>query len=119
MYQYKCWVVAWVDGDTVDLLVDLGFEISVKKRVRVYGLNTPETRSKNAAEKAAGVKAKRFAEAIAPAGCEVKVVSHKAAKEQEKFGRWLADITTPDGKDFRAEMLAARHGVEYYGGKRT
>ena len=49
-----------VDGDTLDLMVDLGFSIHFKMRVRLYGVNTPESRTKDLAEKELGLKAKKF-----------------------------------------------------------
>ena len=59
-YWYTGKVLGVVDGDTVDLMVDLGFSVHHKIRVRLYGVNTPESRTKDAAEKAMGVKAKEF-----------------------------------------------------------
>ena len=50
MYEYKCTVLRIVDGDTIDVMVDLGFETWVKKRVRLYGIDCPETRTKDRKE---------------------------------------------------------------------
>jgi hypothetical protein len=59
-YWYTGKVLRVVDGDTVDLMVDLGFSVHHKIRVRLYGINTPESRTKDLAEKAMGLKAKEF-----------------------------------------------------------
>ena len=59
IYQYKIKEVDRViDGDTVDVFIDLGFDIIVKKRIRLYGINTPEIRTRNKKEKELGYKAK-------------------------------------------------------------
>ena len=57
-FCYNAKVVRVVDGDTIDLLVDLGFSIHHKVRVRLYGINTPESRTRDLEEKALGLKAK-------------------------------------------------------------
>jgi len=57
-FCYSAKVKRVVDGDTVDLLVDLGFDIHHKIRVRLYGINTPESRTRDLEEKALGLKAK-------------------------------------------------------------
>lgn len=59
MYQYKIKeVVRVIDGDTVDVFIDVGFDIIVKKRIRLYGINTPEIRTRDKKEKELGYKAK-------------------------------------------------------------
>ena len=59
-YWYKASFLKVVDGDTMDLMVDLGFQVHHKIRVRLYGVNTPECRTKDLIEKALGLKAKDF-----------------------------------------------------------
>ena len=51
MYQYNATLVRVVDGDTVDAMIDLGFDIQVKKRIRLAGINAPESRTRNKVEK--------------------------------------------------------------------
>ena len=60
MYEYKANVVRAVDGDTVDLLVDLGFGTFIKERFRLYGIDAPETRTRDQDEKIRGIEAKRW-----------------------------------------------------------
>lgn len=58
MYEYKAKLVRVIDGDTIDALIDLGFDVWVKKRIRLYGIDAPESRTKNLEEKALGLKSK-------------------------------------------------------------
>ena len=51
MYEYKCELIKVVDGDTVDVLIDVGFSTYRKERVRLYGINTPECRTRNKKKK--------------------------------------------------------------------
>ena len=85
MYDYRAEVLRWVDGDTVDLLVDLGFTVLVRQRFRLLGIDTPEVRG---VEREDGLRASAFAEALAPVGSTVLVRSHKTGK----YGRWLGEI---------------------------
>ena len=58
MYQYKVKLIKVVDGDTIDVTIDLGFDITTKKRVRFSGINAPESRTRDLKEKAKGLAAK-------------------------------------------------------------
>ena len=60
MYEYSCKVKRVVDGDTVDVVLDLGFDVSYSCRVRLYGIDTPESRTRNKDEKARGKMATAF-----------------------------------------------------------
>ena len=60
MYEYNCTVERVVDGDTIDVVLDLGFDILHKCRVRLYGIDTPESRTRNLDEKARGKMAGAF-----------------------------------------------------------
>ena len=61
MYEYKIKeVIKVVDGDTIDILIDLGFDLTKKERVRLAGIDTPECRTKNLEEKELGLEAKEF-----------------------------------------------------------
>ena len=64
MYTYKAKLVKVVDGDTIDVTIDLGFDVSVKKRVRFEGINAPESRTRDLKEKALGLAAKDRVKAI-------------------------------------------------------
>jgi micrococcal nuclease len=58
MYEYDAKVLRVIDGDTVDALIDIGFSVWVKKRIRLYGINTPESRTRDLEEKKLGLAAK-------------------------------------------------------------
>lgn len=107
-YRYKATVVRWVDGDTVDLFVDLGFHHFVKTRFRLYGINTPE-RGKDLWGEATD-----FAESQAPVGSEVLIDVYKVA---DKYGRWLATVYV-DGHSVNEALVASALAVPYMGGKK-
>lgn len=117
MYHYQAKILRWLDGDTCDVEIDLGFSITIHKRVRVYGINTPEVHSANPVEKQAGLRAKQFAETLAAPGSVVEARTHKEG-EDDKFGRYLAVLTLPGGEDFSELMLENGHAVAYFGGKK-
>ncbi len=112
-YRYaKCRVERIVDGDTVDLWINLGFSTFVKKRVRLYGINTPESRTRDLEEKARGKAATRHMEGLLECGtCDLD--SH----ELGKYGRVLGTLWV-DGVDLNQKMIEDGHAVEYHGGKR-
>ena len=58
MHYYNATLVRVIDGDTVDAMIDLGFDIQVKKRIRLAGINAPESRTRNKVEKKLGLAAK-------------------------------------------------------------
>lgn len=115
MYQYRCTVRSWVDGDTLDVDVDLGFYVTLRQRVRVDGINCPESRTRDKTERAAGMAAKGVAAGLIPLGSVVTIQTAKAARPSEKFGRWLATITLAGGQDFAAKMLELGHAKPYHG----
>ena len=64
MYTYRAKLIRVIDGDTIDAIIDLGFDVWVKKRIRLNGIDAPETRTKNLTEKEHGLKTKAFLEEI-------------------------------------------------------
>ena len=117
MYEYRCTIVRWVDGDTVDVQVDLGFTITANQRVRLAGIDTPEMHSTNADERAKAGLSRFYAQSIAPVGAAVMVATAKA-RADDKYGRWLAKITLADGRDVATTMIGAGFGKPYDGGKK-
>ncbi|MBW8034201.1 MAG: nuclease [Planctomycetes bacterium] len=110
MYQYKAKLIRVIDGDTVDLKVDLGFKVFVEIRFRLNGIDTPETRGD---EKEAGLAAKKFLiEALGDR--DIKVASEKTGK----FGRWLGTLFVA-GSDINELMINQGHAVPYNGGKKS
>ena len=118
MHCYKAKVIKILDGDSADLDIDCGFKLHLFERVRFYGIDTPETRTKDKEEKARGLKAKRFVVDMIE-GKEVKIETVK----QGKFGRYLATIyyDHPEkGADINLnkELVDLGLAKEYWGGKR-
>lgn len=87
MYEYKAKVKKIVDGDTIAVEVDLGFELTQVMVLRLYGLNTPEIVG---VEREKGLEAKQFVQDRLPIGKEVIVKTFKDKKE--KYGRYLAEV---------------------------
>jgi len=131
MYIYNVKVLRVVDGDTIDVLVDLGFSTHRKIRVRLYGINAPESRTRDLAEKKLGLAAKeRLIEILDEQGNEVMLKSHGVGK----YGRCLGELfyyRTEVDEDENGDMIEEElktsinnqlvvegHGVRYYGGKR-
>lgn len=107
-----------IDGDTVDLSVDLGFDIHHKIRVRLYGVDTPESRTVNKAEKEAGLKAKEFVKSWA--GVHAMVVIETIKDKSEKYGRVLANIYTDETKSscLNSELISSGNAKAYFGDKK-
>lgn len=95
-FFYRAKVLDVIDGDTLDLMVDLGFNVHHQIRVRLNGVNTPESRTSDKAEKALGMKAKAFTEDWVTRHPVVHVSTSKDKKE--KFGRILALVYSDESK---------------------
>ena len=88
MYEYKCKIVKIIDGDTVDVDIDLGFGVWLhKERIRLYGIDTPESRTRDLEEKKFGLKAKKLVETFMPVGSIQTLITEK--DKSGKFGRIL------------------------------
>lgn len=114
MREVEATIHEWIDGDTVEVLVYPWRNLCVTERVRVFGINSPEVHSKNAAEKAAGEAARQFACGLAKPFSIVKI----REQGQDKYGRFLASIELDGGKDFATTMIESGHAVAYDGGKK-
>ncbi len=104
MFTYWATVLRVVDGDTVDLAVDVGFRITVTDRFRLLGIDAPELRTPTYE---AGHAARRWLEALI-AGRELLIETHKPATD--KYGRWLATLFL-DGVDVNRALVDAGHAV--------
>ena len=112
MYEYNCQVTRIVDGDTIDVILDLGFKILYKSRVRLFGIDTPESRTRNKDEKARGKMASKFLEDSIAFG---NVVIRTELKDSRgKFGRVLGTVVV-DGVDINQAMCNAYLAVPYFG----
>ena len=117
LFHYKATVDRVVDGDTIDVILDLGFDISYRGRVRFQGINAPESRTRDAVEKQAGLAAKRYVEDWVN-GLEKRVIIQTSLDDRGKFGRILGRILNDDGECLNDEMVSLGHAKPYDGGKR-
>ena len=115
MYEYSCKVKRVVDGDTVDVVLNLGFDILYDCRVRLGGIDTPESRTRDLDEKARGKLAKAFLQECIK---EKKVVLKTRLKDSRgKFGRIIADVWVEfekgSMKNVNELMIKECHAVKY------
>jgi len=113
MYEYSCTVERVVDGDTVDVVLNLGFNILYKCRVRLYGIDTPESRTRNLDEKARGKMAGAFLKEAIDNGTKV-VIQTKLKDSRGKFGRVLGNVVV-DGININQSMIDHFHAAAYFG----
>jgi len=114
MYEYKIKeVVKVVDGDTIDIIVDLGFDLTKKERVRLAGIDTPESRTKDLEEKELGLEAKEFLERRI-SDCDSLWVS---TEKDGKYGRMLGTIWC-GVININQEMVSRGYAWAYDGGKK-
>ena len=113
MYTYKAKLDRVVDGDTIDVHIDLGFDITVHKRVRLAGIDTPESRTRDLAEKKLGLAAKDRLKELCVGSIKVQSLG------KGKYGRILGIPYTKDGKDICEILINEGHAVPYEGGKKT
>lgn len=113
MFEYRCAILGVVDGDTVDVDIDLGFGVWLRnERVRVMGIDTPESRTSNEVEKLFGLAAKkRLAEIL---GEKSILRTQKPGKSDEKFGRILGDFVIGE-KTAAGILIEEGHAVPYFG----
>jgi micrococcal nuclease len=113
MYEYRCAVLRVVDGDTVDVDIDLGFGVWLRnERVRIMGIDTPESRTADEVEKIFGLAAKkRLGEIL---GETAILRTQKPGKSDEKFGRILGDFVIGD-KTACYILIEEGHAVPYFG----
>jgi|TARA_R110000868_G_scaffold886_1_gene6726 micrococcal nuclease len=117
MYEYRVKVLRVVDGDTVDVDIELGFGVVLaNERVRIMGIDTPESRTSDEVEKIFGLAAKKRLQELLG---DVAVLKTQIAKDGEdmkgKFGRILGDFIAPDGRMVTEIMIEEGHCVPYFG----
>lgn len=117
MWTYRATCLRWIDGDTIEIRIDCGFRLYTIQRIRLAGLDTPETRAPDPAVRARAAAATARAEALLPPGATCTVVT--AANPLDRYGRWLGTLTTASGVDVNAALLAEGHARPYDGGVRT
>ena len=116
MYEYEITKVEKVvDGDTIDVVFDVGFSMFCKQRIRLNGIDTPESVSKDKQEKAMGMEAKVF---VAEWLRKQKTLRGKTTKD-DKYGRLLADIYGDNDACLNEEMVAKGFAWKYDGGTKA
>ena len=119
MYEYACKIVRVIDGDTTDVDIDLGFGVWLKKqRIRFYGIDTPESRTRDAIEKIYGNAAKSLVMSYLPVGSSQILITHK--DEVGKYGRILGKFKCYDSETdawiiLNNLMIQQHHAVAYHG----
>lgn len=116
MYQYRAKILKVLDGDTVDIDLDLGFNIVLSnQRVRMAGIDTPESRTTNAEEKVRGqLSKKKLAEKL-PVGSYVIIETQKPDSNDDKFGRILGIFILEDGTRVNEWLIKNNYAVPYKG----
>ena len=115
MYEYRVFLDRVVDGDTVDVHIDLGFDVRLtSQRIRLYGLDTWESRTRDLEGKAKGLLAKEFTKQMIQEANQIILISH----ERGKYGRILGELIC-DGVNLNEALIENGHAVKYYGGKKT
>ena len=121
MYEYKAKVLRVVDGDTVDVDIDLGFGIWMhKERVRMMGIDTPESRTRDKVEKTFGLASKNRLKELLPVGSITVLkteIDRSGEDKKGKFGRILGDFLIDD-KRATDILIEEGHAVAYFGGSK-
>lgn len=102
-----------IDGDTIDVIIDLGFDIMYKSRVRLFGIDTTESRTRDLVEKKYGLMSKDFLKDKLKNAEKIVIKTHKG-EETGKFGRILGEIFC-DNVNINQQMCDVGHAVAYYG----
>jgi len=119
VYEYKCKIVRVVDGDTVDVDIDLGFGVWMhKERIRLHGIDTPESRTRDLEEKKYGLLAKEQIRFFLPEGSMQTLVTVR--DKAGKFGRILGKFKIFDSKNdcettINDWMIQEYHAAPYFG----
>jgi micrococcal nuclease len=113
MYEYRCIIIKVIDGDTADVDIDLGFGVWMKKqRIRFYGIDTPESRTRDLEEKKYGLMAKEMVLAHLPIGSTQILRTHKDGVG--KYGRILGSFVVGD-TTLNQMLIDTHNAVAYFG----
>lgn len=118
--EYDVHVIKVVDGDTVDVDIDLGFGICLKdERVRIMGIDTPESRTSDEVEKLFGLAAKNRLYSLLEKDAKLITTEDASGEDMKgKFGRILGDFRAADGRLVTEIMIEEGHCVPYFGGSK-
>ena len=114
MYRYRAKIIRVIDGDTIDVDLDLGFDVWLRKqRVRLYGIDTPESRTSDAEEKKYGTLSKNKLKDFCKEDSWVTIETH-VGDEKGKFGRILANIWLEE-TNVNQWLVDNKYAVAYFG----
>ena len=129
-FYYGCELMRVIDGDTIDVRADLGFDVSLKLRLRFAGINTPESRTRDKEEKKRGLAAKYRLEELVEQAETVRLLSHGTGKYGRVLGELMIEAKSDSIQDINdlcedgewisiaTLLINESHGVPYFGGKR-
>ena len=117
MYEYRVTNIRVVDGDTVDVDIELGFGVVLAdERVRIMGIDTPESRTSDKVEKVFGLASKERLKSLLGKTAILKTEISKDGEDMKgKFGRVLGDFLTDDGRRVTEILIEEGHAVKYHG----
>ena len=118
MFEYRSNLLKIIDGDTIDVDLDLGFSVILKKqRIRLYGINTPESRTRDLEEKRYGLAAKARLRELLEDADTITIKTAIDKKARGKYGRILGTVYADD-MNVNEKLLEEGHAIEYFGGKK-
>ena len=118
MFEYRSSLLKIVDGDTIDVDIDLGFSVVLKKqRIRLYGINTPESRTRDLEEKRYGLAAKARVRELLEAAESITIKTAIDKKARGKYGRILGTVYADD-INVNELLVEEGHAIRYFGGKK-
>jgi micrococcal nuclease len=121
MYEYRVVFRNAVDGDTVDVVIDLGLNVHKAERLRLAGLDAPELRAKDPAQRKAAEEAQAYVRQMLSAASAITVRTDKPYST-DKYGRWLGTVSFTINGETRClndELIAQGHAKPYDGGVRS
>ena len=120
MYEYRVkQVLKVVDGDTIDVIIDLGFDVSFTSRVRLAGIDTPESRTTDAREKILGLEVKDYLKKALDGATDIVIRTEKA-DSSEKYGRILGWLFVNRQTDsLNTELVNKGYAWSYDGGTKN
>lgn len=112
-YRARCTKV--VDGDTIDVVVDLGFHLTATMRLRLWGVNTPEMHAKDLDDRVRARAASQYvSDRLRPGESEEWTLQIVTLKDPDAFGRWLAKVYYADSQvSLNEQLISDGHAVEY------
>ena len=117
MYEYRCKILKVVGGDTVDVDIDLGFGVWMRgERIRLFGVDTPESRTRDKAEKVCGLYAKEFLKQHLGKTSTLRTQKDSKGKFGRILGQFIVYDSVTDSYRSVSDMMIERYiGVEYHG----